>query len=221
MQGQKSHQDKRLNVAVYGTVNGVPKRWQLSGTPQELEEALKLAVLNPPKQRFVTFPDVVLGNWEIEAVQIDFDNMTFKEVKYWCHRACYWYKLKGFVILESSMKTRVAENKRHKVFCRFRKGNYHVVFDRPVEWATCCSVRAWLAMESKNDDLRNYAIMQDIKKSSTLRISCKGDKPPPEVVYRFGTQNKMIKKYFQTRSFILSWLAHSHVWLKQQKIEVI
>jgi hypothetical protein len=94
---------------------------------------------------------------------------------------------------------------RGRVFCRFRKCSYHVVFDKPIDWPTNTKIRAWLAIESQNPSLQKYALMQGIKKTS-LRISEKENKPVPKVVFRFGTQNKMIKKYLETRSFILSFL---------------
>jgi hypothetical protein len=128
---------------------------------------------------------VVLGNWGVRTVQVDFDNVCLDDVKYWGKRACYWHKLNGFIILRSS--------NRH----------YHVVFDRTVAWATNVKVMCWIALESGNINLQKYALMQGIKKTSTLRIGNKGKKKPPKIIYRFGKQDNQIRKFLDNRAFIL------------------
>jgi hypothetical protein len=45
--------------------------------------------------------------------------------------------------------------------------------------------------------------MQDIKETNTLRIGSKGDKKPPRIVYRYGSQNNQIKWFLENRAFIL------------------
>jgi hypothetical protein len=65
----------------------------------------------------------------------------------------------------------------------------------------------WVALESGNENLKKWVIMQDIKESSTLRISNKGKKPIPKIIFRYGLQDKMIKKYLETRKLILGFLA--------------
>jgi hypothetical protein len=42
----------------------------------------------------------------------------------------------------------------------------------------------WVALESHHEKLKDYAIMQGIKESSTLMVSPKGDKPSPRIVFR-------------------------------------
>jgi len=49
----------------------------------------------------------------------------------------------------------------------------------------------WIALESRNVNLQKYVRMQCIKGTSTVRISSKGNKPAPSIVFRFGAQNKM------------------------------
>jgi hypothetical protein len=64
----------------------------------------------------------------------------------------------------------------------------------------------WVGLESGNLNLQKYVRMQCIKKTSTVRISNKGNKPIPKIVFRFGNQNRQIKKFLETRTFILSFL---------------
>jgi hypothetical protein len=106
-------------------------------------------------------------------------------VKYWAKRASTWHKLDGFILLRSS--------ERH----------YHVVFNRTVTWATNVKVMDWIALESGNLNLQKYALMQGIKKTSTLRIGNKHNKKPPKIIFRYGNQGKQIKKFLDNRNFIL------------------
>jgi hypothetical protein len=108
-------------------------------------------------------------------VKLNFDGVTFKTVKYWAERACSWFKLEGFIILKSSEK------------------HYHVVFNRSVTWVKNVHIINWVAIESQIGKLKDYALMQGIKESSTLRISQKGEKPSPKIVYRYGNQDGEIK----------------------------
>jgi hypothetical protein len=64
----------------------------------------------------------------------------------------------------------------------------------------------WAGLESGNVYLQKYSCMQDIKGTSTLRISRKNKKPVPRIVFRFGRQGRQVKKFFETRKFILNFL---------------
>jgi hypothetical protein len=131
------------------------------------------------------FP-IIFGDWDNCTIRIDFDNDCLVNVKYWAKRACYWHKLDGFIILQSS--------KRH----------YHVVFNKTVTWATNVKVICWIALESGNLNLQKYALMQGIKKTSTLRIGNKGNKKPPKIISRYGNQDKQISNFLDNRKFILN-----------------
>ena len=126
----------------------------------------------------------VLGYSDKSTVKLDFDDTPFKKVKYWALRAMRWFRLKGFVILKSS------------------ENHYHVVFDRSVTWERNMHIVAWVALESGNEKLRSYLVMQCIKESSTLRISNKGEKPSPRIVFRFGKQDKQVKYFLSWRKQI-------------------
>jgi hypothetical protein len=117
-------------------------------------------------------------------VKLDFDNTPLDLVEYWAKRACNWFKLEGGVILKSSNRS------------------YHVVFNRVVSWDRNMHILCWVALESHNDALLRYELLQGIKESSTLRIGPKGGKSPPRVVYRWGKQDMQIRKYLNERKKI-------------------
>ena len=43
----------------------------------------------------------------------------------------------------------------------------------------------WVAVEPHGQKLKDYVFVQGIKEISTLRISPKGNKPSPKIVYHF------------------------------------
>jgi hypothetical protein len=123
----------------------------------------------------------IFGYTDSETVMLDLDDKSFKFTKYWALIAMKRFKLDGFVILKSSPK------------------HYHVVFDCPVSWENNMSVVGWVAVLSKSVSLLRWLAMQCIKKASTLRVSVKGEKPSPRVVYRFGEQDHAVKEFLKKR----------------------
>jgi hypothetical protein len=130
----------------------------------------------------------IIGYTDSETVKLDFDNTPFKEVKYWTLRALKWFKLKGFLILKSS------------------ENSYHVVFDRPVTWSENMKVMAWVSLISKKKSLKKWLIMQCIEEGSTLRISPKGEKVHPRIVFHSGDQDKQISDFLKHRKLIQKFL---------------
>lgn len=126
----------------------------------------------------------ILGISDEETVKLDFDQMPFSGVKYWTLKVLKRFKLRGFIILRSS------------------KNCYHVVFDRAVSWAENMRVMAWVVLLSHNEGLKRYLIMQCIKKCSTVRVSSKGEKSSPRIVYRYGNQNENIREFLENRHLI-------------------
>lgn len=126
----------------------------------------------------------IFGYTDTETVKLDFDDTTFKKVKYWAERAMNWFKLGGYIILKSS------------------KNCYHVVFDRSVSWTENMSIVAWVALQCKNRGLVKWTLMQAIKQSSTLRISRKGKKHSPRIVKREGIQDNEIGNFLEKRKNI-------------------
>jgi hypothetical protein len=132
---------------------------------------------------------------------------------------CKWFKMEGFIILRSSMKHYVVKEKG-KVVYTYKLGSYLVVFDRPVRWKTNVRIMNWVALLSGNPDLQRYVRMQCIKETSTARISVKKGKrvkPIPKVVFRFGRQDRQIKKFLKTRRFILDSLKRLKKEAKRKK----
>jgi len=126
----------------------------------------------------------VLGFTDVETVMLDFDNSNIETVCYWAMRAMKWFKLGGFLILKSS------------------ESCYHVVFNRKVDWAENMRVMAWVALLSHNKGLERWHRMQCIKMGSTLRVSPKGSKPSPRIVYREGSEDCQIAGFLRYRRML-------------------
>jgi len=144
------------------------------------------------------------GDWSRDTVRLDFDDTGLEEVKYWAFRACFWFKLEGFIILRSSIK-KYAVKTKGKTIHEFRKASYLVIFNRKVKWDLNVRIMAWVAVQAKIPSLKDYVLMQCIKRSSTVRCGRKGKKPSPKVVFRFGRQDGQIARFLETRSFILDF----------------
>ena len=129
-------------------------------------------------------PNFILGYTDTETVKLDFDDASFKDVKYWAFRAMKWFKLMGFIILKSS------------------EDCYHVVFNRPVSWSENMRIVAWVSLLSRKPKLQRWHLMQCIKEGSTLRISSKEDKPSPRIVFRFGHEKKQINEFLDFRKVV-------------------
>ncbi len=124
-------------------------------------------------------------NWnDIETVMLDMDETELGFVEYWAKRTLNWFDLGGYLILESS------------------PGSYHVVFDRIVSWRENLQIVAWCALFSGSEDLKRWLVMQCRKGSSTLRISSKGEKLRPRIVYREGEKTVQIKDFLDFRRMI-------------------
>jgi hypothetical protein len=121
----------------------------------------------------------ILGYTDRETVKLDFDNTSFKIVKYWSEKAMIRFRLGGYLILKSSRK------------------NFHVVFDRRVSWSRNMKIVAWVSFASKNPGLLQFLCMQCIKGSSILRVSSKRQKPSPQIVFRYGPQDGEIRNYLE------------------------
>ena len=126
----------------------------------------------------------ILGYTDTETVMLDFDHTELEYVKYWAREAMRYFKLGGFLILESS------EN------C------YHVIFDRKVSWSENLSITGRIVLMTHHRPLRKWHLMQCIKQSMTIRVSPKGDKSSPRIVYREGSQDGQIREFLHYRNKI-------------------
>lgn len=135
----------------------------------------------------------ILGYSDTATEKLDFDNVSFKNAKYYAFRVCKWFKLKGFIIIKSSPKC------------------YHVVFDKTVlSWEDNLRIMGWACFVSNfNLGLMRYMAMQAIKKESTLRLGTKGNKACPRIVFRFGSQNNEVKNYLFHRRLVKEILTHA------------
>lgn len=129
-------------------------------------------------------PKCILGYTDTETVMLDLDNTPFKGVKYWAFRTMRWFKLEGFIILESS------------------EDHHHVVFNREVSWSENMRIVAWISLLSHNPMLEKWFVMQCIKEGSTLRVSPKMNKPSPRIVFRHGKQDKQVREFLSVRKLV-------------------
>lgn len=198
------------HVAVYGQKNGQARRWELEGTPKQLRKALKIAVKYAPEKRFPRFnpyPNVVLGDWDNDIVKIDWDERSITDVKRFSFMLNNRYKLDGFIILQSSIKTHKIWDEEHtQIVYRFKVGSFHTVFNRAISWSNLISILAWLCLYVKDEGLSKWFYMQLIKGTFTLRHCFKKRKSIPKIVFRYGNQNGQIAEFLANRKFILDIL---------------
>ena len=95
-----------------------------------------------------------------------------------------------------------------------------MIFDRSIKWETNVKAMNWTALLSGNPNLQRYVPMQCIKGSSSARCSKKRgnrkEKPIPRIVFRFGRQDRQIKKFLETRRFILDSLKQMKKEMKRK-----
>jgi hypothetical protein len=93
----------------------------------------------PPKKRFPRYnpyPRVSLGDWDNDIVKVDWDERSIIDVKRFSFMLNNRYKLNGFIILQSSIKTRKVYDENHKkIVYQYKVGSYHTVFNRPISWS--------------------------------------------------------------------------------------
>jgi len=111
-------------------------------------------------------------------------SQVLKAVKYWAREVMNRFDLGGFLILKSS------------------EGCYHVVFNRRVLWRENMSIVAWTSLYSDSESMRKWFLMQCIKEASTLRVSLKGCKSSPRIIYREGKQEGQIVEFLEWRELI-------------------
>jgi hypothetical protein len=198
------------HIAIYGSDQGQGKRYELSGTEQELNQVLPLVVEHPPKNRFPRynpFPNVVLGDWDNDIVKVDWDERPIIEVKRFSRLMNERYSLDGYIILQSSTKKRMIRDETLDHICySYQSKSYHTVFNRVVTEKELYGILAWLCLFTKDNKLTTWVLLQEIKETFTLRHGFKGKKNPPKIVYRFGAQDKQIAKFLANRKFILQFL---------------
>jgi hypothetical protein len=185
MQNQKSN---LRHVAVYGKHDHKGKRWELlvdENNPKDIE-ALRLACLHPPKNRFPRFnpfPNVSLGNWDTEIAMVDWDERFLCGVK---RLSTIIVKRSsalggGFIILQSSTKLhKIRDESLDKIAHSYKSKSYHTVFNGKVSKSELDAMLAWLCLFTKDNKLITWFLLQMIKGTYTLRHGFKGRKKPPK-----------------------------------------
>jgi len=138
---------------------------------------------------WIHFKECDMHAWfsDTETVMLDLDDMPFTSVKYWAYRILKWFHLEGFMVLKSSLNS------------------YHVVFNRKVDWRENMKIVAYIVINTHfNESLNMWFVMQCRKGLSTLRVSSKGDKKSPRIVFRYGEQDGQINEFLQYQSVIKS-----------------
>ena len=127
----------------------------------------------------------IIGFTTSRGLILDLDSTTLKEAKWIADKYCRRFKLQGYLIMRSSTF------------------NYHVIFNRPLRWPSVIEMLfkiAWYYHYHKHGvkpRLMNWAILQAIKHSCTLRIGPKGRKKPPKAAFQYGKNDKLIRDYLQ------------------------
>lgn len=139
----------------------------------------------------------VVGFTSSHGLMLDLDRTTLREAK---QLATYYnkrFKLQGYLIARSS------------------PSNYHVIFNRYLTWPTVLEYLFKIVWHyhfhghGSRPSLTNWAILQAVKHSCTLRIGCKGKKKPPKIIYRnasghslFPGKNSLIRDYLTVRQTV-------------------
>ena len=125
--------------------------------------------------------EIIIGYTDRETVKLDIDSARYKQVKSAARWLMERYELSDFIILRSS------------------DDNYHVVFNRTVTWEENMHIIGFASYMLRNErggkKSMGWVIMQLIKESSTLRISTKGKKPRPRIIYKEGEQDREIATF--------------------------
>jgi hypothetical protein len=215
MKNRQSTAKNQRHIAIYGSHDKKSKRWELEGSKEELKKVLPLVVKHPPEQCFPRrnpFPKVVLGDWDNDMVKIDWDERFLCEVKRFSKIMVKRFPVlgDGFIILKSSTKLRKIRNDTFTdVAYAYKSPSYHTVFNGVVSKGELEGVLAWLCLFTKDNGLITWFLLQLIKGTYTLRIGFKRNKKPPKIVFRYGNQDKQIKKFLENREFILNFLNES------------
>lgn len=109
--------------------------------------------------------------------------------------------------MQSSATTRKIRNDSFTdIAYTYKSKSYHTVFNGEVSKDELQSILAWLCLFTKDQKLITWFLLQLIKGSYTLRIGFKGRKKPPEIVCRYGNQDRQIARFLANRQFILDFI---------------
>ena len=130
----------------------------------------------------------VVGFTTSHGLLLDLDGIPLTKVKALAKYYCARFKLQGYLIARSS------------------QNNYHVIFNRYLSWPTTLEYLFKVVWNfhyhnhGSMPHLTNWAILQAIKHSQTLRIGSKDNKKPPKTVFIQGKTQSLIRDYLHFRS---------------------
>jgi len=121
----------------------------------------------------------IIGFTDQDTVKLDLDGIPIDGSEMIADYLLTRFGLEGYIILNSS------------------GDNHLVLFNRPVTWEDNTHIMGFASWMIKTEDFNRWLVMQLIKKSSTVRVSAKGDKPAPVQVLEKGTVDNCIQRYRQ------------------------
>ena len=120
------------------------------------------------------YNEICVGFVSNRGVMLDLDHTTLNSSKRLAEALCKRYRLEGYIIVRSSPK------------------NYHIVFNRKnISWRKTMHIIFSIVKAI------SWSCHQAFHGNMTLRISCKNG-CFPEVVYRKGKRDKLVKEYLET-----------------------
>jgi len=81
-------------------------------------------------------------------------------------------------------------------------GSYHAVFDKLVDWCENLSYVAHVLINYDLPKLNAWLLNQIRKGYADLRVTPKGGKPTPKIVFRKGSQGNRIQHYENHRVYV-------------------
>ena len=120
-----------------------------------------------------------------EGLMLDLDMTTLNETRHIAEKYLERFELEGYLIARSS------------------ECNHHIIFNRYLPWEKTIEylfkITWWYHYHrhGSKPTLTNWAILQAIKHSETLRITNKYEKPKPKIIETQGKTDKLINDYLQ------------------------
>lgn len=131
----------------------------------------------------------IVGYTTSYGILLDLDKTRLEWAIEIADRIMEKHNLEGYLITESS------------------PFSHHIIFNKYIRnWKKVLEILFKLVwshhyyLHNDMPSLTNWAILQAIKGSCTLRVSNKKRKPPPKILVTVGEQDKIIKEYLDIRN---------------------
>jgi hypothetical protein len=119
-----------------------------------------------------------------DTVMLDLDDVDLEKAKAICDDLLDTYSLGNYCIAESS------------------PGSHHAVFDRRVDWCEKLSYVAHVLLKNDLPKLNAWLLNHIRKGYMDLRVTPKGGKTTPKIVYRKGSKGNRIQHCENHRAWI-------------------